>query len=118
MSKFCSNCGKELNDNQDICLNCGVKVNNVTQTISDKTDKNALAGFILGLISIVAWIIPLFGYPVAICGIVFSAKGLNSTSNRGKAIAGLILAIIFLVFTIINSILGVMINLSDYYYYY
>ncbi len=27
MAKFCSNCGKELNDNADICLNCGVLVN-------------------------------------------------------------------------------------------
>ncbi len=23
---FCKNCGKEMNDNQAICLNCGVKV--------------------------------------------------------------------------------------------
>lgn len=27
MGKFCSNCGKELNENQDICLGCGVMVN-------------------------------------------------------------------------------------------
>lgn len=116
MSKFCSNCGKELNENQAVCLNCGVSVakNNYMQ---EKVDKNALVGFILGLISIVAWIIPLFGYPVTICSIVFSSKGLNSTNNRGKAIAGLVLAIIFLVFTLINSIAGVMINLSNYYYY-
>ena len=24
MAKFCSNCGKELQENQDVCLNCGV----------------------------------------------------------------------------------------------
>lgn len=28
MTKFCSNCGKELNENQAVCLNCGVAVNN------------------------------------------------------------------------------------------
>ena len=27
MGKFCSNCGKELNENKDICLGCGVMVN-------------------------------------------------------------------------------------------
>ena len=26
MAKFCSNCGKELQENQDVCLNCGVTV--------------------------------------------------------------------------------------------
>lgn len=25
MGKFCTNCGKELKDNADICLNCGAK---------------------------------------------------------------------------------------------
>ena len=28
MAKFCSNCGKELKENADICLKCGVLVNN------------------------------------------------------------------------------------------
>ena len=28
MAKFCQNCGNELNENQDICLKCGVKVKN------------------------------------------------------------------------------------------
>lgn len=70
-----------------------------------KAASNANTGFVLGLVSIVAWILPLAGYPVAICGIVFSAKGLNS-NNRSKAIAGLVLSIVFLVATLINSIAG------------
>jgi len=57
----------------------------------------------LGLISIFAWFLPIIGFPVTICGIVFSAKSLNSP-GRGKAIAGLVLSIIFLFLTIINSI--------------
>ena len=70
-----------------------------------KKESNARTGFILGLVSIAAWILPLAGYPVAICGIVFSAKGLDS-KLRGKAIAGLTLSIIFLIATLINSIAG------------
>ena len=31
MAKFCENCGKELAENQDICLNCGVKAKNKDQ---------------------------------------------------------------------------------------
>ena len=77
----------------------------------EKREKNAMIGFILGLVSIIAWIIPLFGYPVSICGIVFSAKGLNSNINKGKAITGLILSIVFIVITFINSFLGALMTL-------
>lgn len=31
MAKFCSNCGNEMNDNQDVCLKCGKEVNRVNQ---------------------------------------------------------------------------------------
>lgn len=70
-----------------------------------------MVGFILGLCSIAAWLLPLLGYPVTICGIVFSAKGLKPNKNRGKAIAGLTLSIIFLFITLINSALGVLLTL-------
>jgi len=26
MARFCKNCGNKLNDNEDICLNCGVLI--------------------------------------------------------------------------------------------
>ena len=109
MAKFCSNCGAKLNEEQAICLECGVLVNN---TNINKSDKSSLVGFILGLVSIAAWIIPLFGYPVTICGIIFSAKGLKSINGKDKAIAGLILSIIFLIASFINSIIGVIISLE------
>lgn len=115
MAKFCINCGKELNENQDVCLNCGVYVKQEIKTSEDKVEKNATIGFILGLISIVAWLLPLCGYPVTICGIVFSSKGFSSTTNKNKAIAGLTLSIIFLLATLANSVLGVLMNLAYYY---
>ena len=111
MSKFCRNCGKKLSEESNFCLSCGVAVNNTPKT-NDKADKNAIAGFVLGLCSILTWLIPLFGYPVCICGIVFSSKGLTSKINKGKAITGLVLSIIFLVFTFFNSLIGFFIGLS------
>ena len=104
MSKFCPNCGKELNEGQSICENCGT----IVRTPEEESSKKALTGFILGLVSIIAWLLPLAGYPVSICGIVFSAKGLKSQINKGKATAGLVLSIIFLVFTFFNSMAGVL----------
>lgn len=81
---------------------------------ADKKATKGMIGFILGLVSIIAWYIPLVGYPVTVCGIIFSALGMNS-KNKGKAVAGLVLSIIFLVVTIINSILGaVLVNMFYY----
>ena len=40
MAKFCSNCGKELNDNADICLNCGVLVNKKESKIISNNNVN------------------------------------------------------------------------------
>ena len=65
----------------------------------------ATAGLLLGIFGMVAWIIPLFGLPITIVGLVMSAKGMQSTS-RTKAVAGLVLTIIGLVFTIVNAAIG------------
>ena len=94
------------------------KVLNASLGNGNKTDKKstqALVGFILGLVSIIAWYIPLIGFPVSVCGIVFSALGLKS-SNRTKAVAGLTLSIIFLVVTFINSAMGAIMYSSLLYY--
>ena len=40
MAKFCSNCGKELNDNADICLNCGVLINKEESKINSNKNIN------------------------------------------------------------------------------
>jgi len=70
----------------------------------DPTGK-ATAGFVLGLIGMLAWIIPLFGLPITVVGLVLSIKGMAS-SKRGLAIAGLVLSIIGVVLTIINASIG------------
>lgn len=81
---------------------------------ADKKATKGMIGFILGLVSIIAWYIPLIGYPVTVCGIIFSSLGMNS-KNKGKAVAGLVLSIIFLIVTLINSILGaILVNMFYY----
>lgn len=65
----------------------------------------ATAGMVLGICGMLAWCIPLFGLPVTIVGLVLSMKGLKST-NRGQAMAGVILSIIGLVFSAVNAGIG------------
>lgn len=50
MAKFCQNCGTELNEVQEICLKCGVKVKNTTKTVNnDPTAKSKMAAGLLGI---------------------------------------------------------------------
>lgn len=51
MAKFCQNCGAELNEVQEICLKCGVKVNNTTTKTAnnDPTAKSKMAAGLLGI---------------------------------------------------------------------
>jgi hypothetical protein len=65
----------------------------------------AVASLVLGIIGVFAWLIPLIGFPVTIVGLILGIGGMKS-SSRGMAIAGVVLCIIFLVVTIINSAIG------------
>ena len=64
----------------------GLKLNN--------NNKMATSGMILGLVSIIGWLIPFLGVILTILAIVFSALGLKN-ERKEKAIAGLVLGIIF-----------------------
>lgn len=72
----------------------------------DRRGGVAIAGFVLGILSILAWLLPICGYPVTIAGIICAAMGLSSTQRRTLAMIGLVLAIIGLLATLGNSIIG------------
>jgi hypothetical protein len=72
----------------------------------------AIASLIVGIINLCAWIIPLCGCPTAIIGIVLGILGLQS-SKKTLAIVGLILCGLGLLATIVNGVLGVVLNTSD-----
>ena len=116
MAKYCPNCGAEMKEDQDVCLQCGKSVKKektvvVSNTKSNQVETAATTSLILGLVSIISWIFPLIGYATTICGIIFGAMGLKS-SKKSLALTGLILSIIFLLATLTNSILGVILQLK------
>ena len=47
MTKYCANCGTEINEQQDICLKCGVGVKKTAPT--NPNAKSKLAAGILGI---------------------------------------------------------------------
>lgn len=79
MTKYCQNCGKELNENQDICLGCGVVINKSTP--GKKKNNGSHSGYktttgiimiVLGACMILGASDDLYDYPL----IVFSIPGL------------------------------------------
>lgn len=56
MSRFCTNCGQEVDDSVNFCINCGKKINNEVQTEVNKINrsntfnpKNKIAAGLLGI---------------------------------------------------------------------
>ena len=71
----------------------------------------SIASLVLGIVSFLAWIIPLFGYPVSIVGIVMGAIGMKKGGKK-MAIAGIVCSSIGLLITLINSAAGVIIMMN------
>ena len=46
MTKYCTNCGKEINEKQDVCLNCGVTIKKQN---NNPECKSKIAGGLLGI---------------------------------------------------------------------
>ena len=65
----------------------------------------AIASLVLGIVAMIAWLVPIAGLPVSVTGIVFGVLGRNSPGRR-MAIWGIVLASIALVLTLINFGLG------------
>jgi hypothetical protein len=73
--------------------------------MDSKLNGKATASLVLGVIGMFAWLIPLFGLPVNIVGLVFGVKGRGSEKPK-FATAGIVLTIIGLVACVINASIG------------
>jgi len=76
-----------------------------TQTQPQPKQGKPVTALVLGIVGMIAWLIPIIGLPVQITGLVFGIKALKSP-KRGMAIAAIVLCIIGLVLTIINAAIG------------
>ena len=94
---FCTNCGKEINDNAAICPYCGVVANkNALSNASSNTNQSntmAIVGFI-------------FSFFFALVGLICSIIGFKRApefggNGKGIALAGIIISSISIIITII-----------------
>jgi hypothetical protein len=66
----------------------------------------SVTSFVLGMISLGAWILPICGGPLTITGLVLGILGITGNAKRGTAIAGVILCGIGLLITTANAAYG------------
>lgn len=107
---FCKKCGKEVEENVVFCPHCGIRLaDEEIAKKSDSGDGDAIAGFVLGLASIVFCITII----VPILGIYFSNRGKNS-SKAGFAKAGKVLSIVSLVLAIVGAAIFIGVSVSPF----
>ena len=114
MAKFCTSCGSEVHEGDNVCSNCGTPIKKdtdtpvqqgnttvvVNQVQPKKSNGMATAGFVLSLISL------LCCSPLSIVGLILSIVGMTKAKDcdgngKGLAIAGIIISAIAIVFCII-----------------
>ena len=98
---FCKNCGKEIDDSAVVCPNCGVATENMSKSTPVPAQKNtiALVGFILALLGF-----NLIALILSIVGLTNSKKPEYAGDGKGFAIAGIVIACIYIGFFIILGI--------------
>ncbi|MDE6001313.1 MAG: hypothetical protein K2G96_03210, partial [Clostridia bacterium] len=113
--KFCSSCGKELNSDAVICVNCGVAVGQSSiEAPKKKLNAFGLTGFILSICSI--WGGALFCiFPIL--ALIFSIIGMTKNKKcrlNGFSIAGLTISIILTLFWLLIWIILLATGTSDH----
>ena len=125
---YCRRCGKQLSEDSRFCPNCGERVEiieeskpvepEIVQTDEEKEPRGpwkafAIAGFAIGIFSIIGCMIPyvnLYVISVGEFGIVLSALGLKSKVNHDKAKTGLVLSIVGLAVAIVMYIVFIILS--------
>ena len=115
----CNNCGNVIPEGNAFCEVCGAPVAQeapVMETpvaeapvyaapVNQEKKGLSIASLVLGIISVITWLIPLFGFPTALTGLILGCIGVRK-GGKGMGIAGIVLCSIFLLLTIANGVLG------------
>lgn len=111
---YCSKCGKQLNDESlTMCPEC-LEQEAKEVVLPQEEKKNKMSGtgtasLILGILGIVLNIVmAIFGHILCITGICLGANEKKKTGNK----VGLIVCIIGEVLAVINSILGIILQMK------
>ena len=110
---YCSKCGNEIKDGEDFCPKCGKSTHISTENNTNGSsirDGSNVTGFVLGIISCLAWFLPIVGFPVSIIGLIFSVRENKKprpiNSKFTQAEVSMVLNTAGLIITAVNSFVG------------
>ncbi len=119
---YCYNCGKELEDDAKVCPTCGAKiveeevVEVVEATEKPKTKKAYTVlgkiGYILSIVSMCIWWIPIVGLialDTGIVGIIFNIFGKKDPDLNEKCKKGFVLSIVATALAFVTYIIWVVV---------
>lgn len=72
-----------------------------------RPNTEAWLSFILGIISSLAWLMPIIGLPITIVGTVLGAVSMKKKRSKGIGIAGFAISLTFLLVTIAKGIVDI-----------
>ncbi len=81
---YCKNCGNLLNDTQKYCTQCGEAISNDKKFDKGKKEQS-IAALVLGITSLVFWIIPFLGLPIGVTGLILGIIGVRENKDFAKA---------------------------------
>ena len=106
---YCKNCGCNLDDNAEVCPECGVATKNTIPFGALNNNQNTAVYTGTNVVAIVGFIL---SFIVALAGLICSLIGYKKApeyneNGRGFAIAGIIISTVLMVFGIVFSLLFV-----------
>ena len=133
MHMFCSNCGKETNENMISCAGCGYTPKGLQpqQTTyqqpqqqpyppyiqKQKYNGMAIAGFVISIVNIFcAGLLFIFGLIFSIIGLVQTNK--SGELGKGFAIAGVIISVVYTLLLVLLIVFAVIMYETWPYYIY
>lgn len=114
---ICRRCGNQIEEHENYCPNCGEPaIQSANQQINyayaqvprPEVKKNpgiGIVALVMGILGLLAWCIPIVGFPVGIIALVFGIVAINK-SNKAMSIAGIVMGVICLIATVINGAIG------------
>ena len=100
---YCNKCGSYIPSKRTVCSNCGAPVpdpNAPAPVVEPEPEKRpngiAVAGLVMGRLTIVLCWFPGIPFLTGLLGLIFSIAGLakKNARSKGAAVAGLILSIV------------------------
>jgi len=106
--KKCPFCAEMIQEAAIVCRHCGRSLTETETNYQPQKKDNyglAITSLALGIFSLLAWFLPICGFPISVIGLILGIIGMNS-SKRGLAIAGIVMSSIGLLLTVANSAIG------------